>query len=51
MLKTLLNCNCFKLLFEQEESINYNVLQSIEKSDVNLDTSSSGRILRIYLSI
>jgi len=32
-----------KSLFDREEEINYNVLQSLEKSDVNLDTAKSGQ--------
>ncbi len=43
MLNAFLSCNCLKYAFDQEEEIDYSVLQSIERSDVNLDTSKSGQ--------
>ncbi len=43
MLNALLNCTCLKFLTEQEEEVNYNVLQNLDNPDVILDVSKSGK--------
>ena len=45
MLNSLLNCSCLRYWAEKEEEIDYSILQNIEKNDVTLDTSKSGKFI------
>lgn len=43
MINSILDCSCLKFFTQQEEEVNYNVLQNLENPDVILDVSKSGQ--------